>query len=146
MALILECCQCRAACSGGTFAAWLERAQKPARSARPKPAPCRGERSVAHLWRNRCQICGGNGSKPQGFRALESAVKGRWFSMWCARLPLPRPGDTVVVCVGRNWAALGSPFFFLNYAAALCGEDASSNHAASNEWPFFCAAVASSSA
>ncbi len=31
--------------------------------------------------------------------------------MWCARLPLPRPGDTVVVCAGRNWAALWVAFF-----------------------------------
>lgn len=33
--------------------------------------------------------------------------------MWCARPPLPRPDDTVVVCAGRNWAAYWSPFFFL---------------------------------
>ena len=33
--------------------------------------------------------------------------------MWCALLPSSRPDSTVVVCVGRNWAALGSPFFYL---------------------------------
>lgn len=33
--------------------------------------------------------------------------------MWCALLPSSRPDSTVVVCAGRNWAALGSPFFLL---------------------------------
>ena len=33
--------------------------------------------------------------------------------MWCALLPSSRPDSTVVVCAGRNWAALGSPFFYL---------------------------------
>jgi hypothetical protein len=33
--------------------------------------------------------------------------------MWCARLLLSPPDSTVVVCAGRNWAALGSPFFYL---------------------------------
>ena len=74
MALILASCQCRAACSGDTFAAWLERAQTPVRSARSKPAPCRGKRSVAHLWRNSCLICGGGGSNPR-YPCLGSAVK-----------------------------------------------------------------------
>ncbi len=31
--------------------------------------------------------------------------------MWCALNSLSRPDSTVVVCAGRNWAALGSPFF-----------------------------------
>ena len=34
--------------------------------------------------------------------------------MWCARLPLSRPDSAVVVRVGRNWAAFGSPFFYLS--------------------------------
>ena len=33
--------------------------------------------------------------------------------MWCARNFLSRPGSTVVVRAGRNWAAFGSPFFYL---------------------------------
>lgn len=36
--------------------------------------------------------------------------------MWCALLPSSRPDSTVVVCAGRNWAALGSPFFYLSTA------------------------------
>ncbi len=37
--------------------------------------------------------------------------------MWCARLPLSRPDSAVVVRVGRNWAAFGSPFFYLRRIA-----------------------------
>lgn len=33
--------------------------------------------------------------------------------MWCARLSLSRPDSAVVVRAGRNWAAFGSPFFYL---------------------------------
>ena len=74
MALILISCQCRATCSGDTFAAWLERAQTPARSSGSTPAPCRGKRSVVYLWRNSCPICGGKGSNPR-HPCLGNAIK-----------------------------------------------------------------------
>lgn len=92
---------CRVACKGP---------KSRSRFVRSKPAPCRGKRSVAHLWRTSCQICGGEGSNPK-LPSLGKRGKGRRNSMWCARLPLSRPGDTVVVCAGRNWAALWVAFF-----------------------------------
>ena len=48
----------------------------------------------------------------QDIRVLE-ARESEVVCMWCALLPSSRPDSTVVVCAGRNWAALGSPFFYL---------------------------------
>jgi hypothetical protein len=36
------------------------------------------------------------------------------FACGVPALPSTRPDSTVVVCIGRNWAALGSPFFYLS--------------------------------
>lgn len=66
--------------------------------------------------------------------------------MWCARLSLSRPDSAVVVRAGRNWAAFGSPFFYLRYAAIFCGEDALSSQAGSKSLPFCFAADARSTA
>jgi len=77
MALILECCQCRAACSGGTFAAWLEEAQKAGLDSQDRnrhraeandPSLTSGATAATSVVEK---------AATQSFRALESAVKGR---------------------------------------------------------------------
>jgi hypothetical protein len=110
MALILKSCQCRATCSGDTFVAWLETAQKAGQILKIETGtvPRRTIRrsllaqQLLNLW-----------WKEQQPKASVSWKRGevQRFACGVPALPSTRPDSTVVVCAGRNWAALGSPFF-----------------------------------